>query len=92
MARACRISCGSQCILDYDGNQYHVVLENISHDGALLGINRQDLRYIATNDVCSLMLCDNPELCPPKYSCRVVRFSTNEEKIGIQFLEHTEEE
>jgi hypothetical protein len=85
--RSCnRISCGSQCIIDYDGNQYHVVLENISIDGALLSLVRSNLTNLDTNEICSLMLCDNPDLCPPKYPCRVVRFATGKDRIGVQFL------
>jgi len=85
--RAARISCGSQCILNYDGDDYHVILENISLDGALLRIDHSKLSHLGTNEFCTLMLCDNPDLCPPKYSCRVVRFAPHE-KVGVQFLEY----
>jgi hypothetical protein len=68
-----------------------VVLENISIDGALLKIDPNKLTHLETDELCSLMLCDNPELCPPKYSCRVVRFATDE-RIGVQFVEYDNED
>jgi hypothetical protein len=86
MARAHRVNCESKCLIDYKGSQYSVVLENISVNGAVVTPDRNMMFRPAINESCSLMLCNNPTLCPSKHPCRIVRYS-DDEKVGIQFLD-----
>ena len=79
-----RITCNSQCILNFHGSVYHVLLENISIEGALLNTNNELLNHLKRGDLCDLLLCNDPDLCPTKYSCKVVRFDS--EGIGVQFM------
>jgi hypothetical protein len=84
MARRSRIKCDSLCVLNCNGSSYSVILENLSLEGALLKTNNKLLNQLKPNDVCDLMLCNDPNVCPTKYSCKVVRFDS--EGIGVQFM------
>jgi hypothetical protein len=86
MARAHRVRCDTKCLLDYKGSQYPIVLENISLNGALITLDRSMMFHPNINESCSLMLCNNPKLCPSRHPCRIVRYS-DDEKVGIQFLD-----
>jgi len=87
MARAHRVHCQTRCVLDYKGSQYTVVLENISINGALITLDRNMMVHPEINESFSLVLCNNPALCPPKYPCRVVRYSDDDVTVGIEFLD-----
>ncbi len=80
-----RIKCDSQCILmDIDGSTYDAMLGDISLGGALVIMSDGVHSRLQVGDVCDLMLCNNPDSCPVKHSCRVIRMdSTN---MGVRFL------
>jgi c-di-GMP-binding flagellar brake protein YcgR len=86
MHRALRMSCGSHGTIKNKGILHKVVLENISLNGALLVVEHDKQSILDTNKIFQLALCDNPDLCPPMYACRVVRV-TEDGKVGIKFLE-----
>jgi hypothetical protein len=78
-----RVNCLSPCILKYEGINYHALLENLSLGGASVktGSEYPDNLYIgATVD---MMLCSNPDLCPTKYQCKVIRLGPSD--IGVNF-------
>jgi len=80
-----RTECESQCVLmDLDGNTYKALLENISLGGAMVTMSDGIPQSLKIGDVCDLLLCNDPELCPAKNTCRVVRHTTAH--IGVTFL------
>jgi c-di-GMP-binding flagellar brake protein YcgR len=80
-----RINGNSECILmELDGDTYEALLEDISLGGALIKVNNGVPKSLQIGDECNLMLCHNPDLCPSKLSCRVVRHDSD--CIGIRFL------
>ena len=84
MARRPRIECDSQCVLNCNGSSYSVMLEVLSLEGALLRTNSGLMNSVKPNDVCDLLLCNDPNICPTKYSCKIVRLDS--EGIGVQFM------
>jgi len=85
MGHSYRILCDAKCILNFDGFDYHGMIENVSLSGALLKLNDKMPIGMRPGDRCDLMLCDNSDYCPIKYSCKVIRIDS--EIIGVQFLE-----
>lgn len=86
MAKSTRIVCDAKCILNFDGFDSHGVIENISLSGALIKLDHKNQnRVLHPGDRCDMMLCNNPDLYPVKYTCKVTRVES--EIIGIQFLE-----
>lgn len=80
-----RIKCDSQCILmETDGSAYQALLEDISLGGALIKVSDGVPNKLQVGDVCNLMLCHNPDSCPVKHSCRVVRMDSV--NMGVRFL------
>ena len=91
MVRAYRANVNSRCILVYGGKQYPVTLENISSDGALLTIESVKLPKLKTNEICNVMLRNNPDLRSSKNTCRIVRFDVHRKHtVAVQFLEPLE--
>jgi len=84
MARNSRLNSNSSCLLNYNGINYKVSLENVSLDGALLKLNGITTINLKPNDLCDLTLGKAKDLYPTKYACKVVRFDT--ERVGVQFL------
>jgi hypothetical protein len=84
LSRRSRIPCKYQCVLNFHGSAYHVLLENLSLDGAFLKIDNYLLNSLKPDDLCDLLLCNDPNLCPIKYSCKVVRLDS--EGIGVTFM------
>ena len=80
-----RIVCAAKCILNFDGSDFHGVIENISLTGALIKLNNKIPDSIHPGDICYLLLCSDTDLYPVKYTCKVIRFDP--EIIGIEFLE-----
>jgi hypothetical protein len=79
-----RIKCDSQCILmDIDGSTYEAMLGDISLGGALVKISSVPGKF-QVGDVCDLMLCTDPDSCPVKHTCRVIR--TDSANMGVRFL------
>lgn len=79
-----RVSCDVKCIMNFEGFDYHGMIENISISGALIKLKNETPKNIHPGDMCGLMLCDNPDHCPIKYTCKVTRFDS--EIIGVRFF------
>ena len=80
-----RVDCDSESILmEIDGDTYDALLEDLSLGGALVRVNDGVPGSVQVGDVCNLMLCNNPDVCPIKHSCRVVRHDSV--KLGVRFL------
>jgi len=80
-----RYHCDAKCILIFEGFDYHGVIENVSLSGALIKLNDEIPTSMQPGDRCDLLLCSNPELCPVKYTCKVIRLDSA--IIGVQFIE-----
>ncbi|MFZ4859871.1 MAG: PilZ domain-containing protein [Desulfuromonadaceae bacterium] len=78
-----RVDCYSPCTLNFECNNYHAKLVNISIGGALISVEGDVLSKLHVGDECDLMLCDKPDLCLAKYSCKVI--SQNSSEIGVNF-------
>ena len=78
-----RVNSDSPCILSYEGVNYRALLENISLGGALVNVGSEQLRGLCIGASVDLMLCDNPDSCPTRYSCEVIRRGSSD--IGINF-------
>jgi c-di-GMP-binding flagellar brake protein YcgR len=78
-----RVDCYSRCTINYECNNYHAQLVNISLGGALISVDGDVLNKLHIGDMCDLMLCDKPDVCFSKYNCKVI--SQNASKIGISF-------
>jgi c-di-GMP-binding flagellar brake protein YcgR len=70
--------------MELDGNTFDVLLENLSIGGALVKVSDGVPQNLNVGDICSLMLCDNPDSCPVKHSCRVIRLDSV--NMGVRFL------
>lgn len=80
-----RVKDDSKCILmELDGSTYEALLEDISLGGALIKVSNGVPKSLNVGDKCNLMLCSNPDVCPSKLSCRVVRHDSV--NMGIRFL------
>lgn len=80
-----RIPCNSLCILNYQGTDYHGMIDNVSLSGALVRLHASVPPGIQSGDECCLMLCNDPGVCPVRYTCKVVRIDSN--YIGLEFVE-----
>lgn len=80
-----RIHCDKLCLLSYEGNKYHGVIENVSLTGTLIKIDDTIPIAISPGATCSLMIYSEPPECHAEYRCLVVRVDSN--RIGLQFLE-----
>lgn len=80
-----RIVCEAKCILNFDGFDFQGVIENISLSGALIKLNDKITNSIQPGDTCDMIFCNNPDLYPVKYTCKVIRLDSA--IIGIEFLE-----
>lgn len=78
-----RITCVSHCIFNYEGVNYHALLENLSLSGALLQTGDEHPCGLYIGTTVDLMLCNNPQVCPIKYSCKVIRLASS--TIGVNF-------
>jgi c-di-GMP-binding flagellar brake protein YcgR len=78
-----RVNCYSSCILNFASSDYHARLVNISLGGALISVEDDVLCKMHVGDRCDLILCDKPDLCYAKFSCKVI--SQNSSNIGITF-------
>lgn len=78
-----RVRCESPCILNYEGINYQALLDNISLGGALVKVSDMQPERLYIGAVVNLMLCSNPDLCPTKYTCKVIRLDSPD--IGIKF-------
>ena len=85
MGHGLRFHCDAKCILIFEGFDYHGVIENVSLSGALIKLDDKVPISIHPGNRCDLMLCGNPELCPLKYTCKVIRLDSA--IIGVQFIE-----
>jgi PilZ domain len=79
-----RVTCDSPCILNYDGFNYQALLDNISLNGALIKVGNEQLDGLFKGARVELLLCSNPDLCPTKYTCEVIRYASSD--IGVNFL------
>lgn len=70
--------------MELDVNTYEASLEDISLGGALINVSNGVPQNLKVGDICSLMLCGNPDSCPTKHSCRVIRLDSV--NMGIRFL------
>ena len=78
----------SECVVtDETGNTYGAMLLDISLGGALIKVKDGVLASMEVGDICRMMLCTNPDSCPIKRTCRVVRFDSV--SMGVQFLTDT---
>ena len=83
--RNLRVDCYSPCTLNFECNNYHAILVNISLGGALISVDGDVLLgKLNIGDRCALMLCDKPDLSLVKYSCKVI--SRNYSRFGVNFL------
>ena len=78
-----RVDCYSPCTLNVGCSHYRAILVNISLGGALISAEGDVLGKLHIGDKFDLMLCENPDLCLAKYSCKVI--SQNSSKIGVKF-------
>jgi hypothetical protein len=72
------------CVLNFSGDEYHVLLENLSIEGALIKTTDKSLNRLKPNDIFELTLSNNPSICPIIYDCKVVRCDSD--GIAIQFI------
>jgi c-di-GMP-binding flagellar brake protein YcgR len=80
-----RFDCDSECIqMEIHGDTYDVLLEDLSLGGALVKVSNGVPNSLQVGDMCNLMLCRNPDSCPLKHSCRVVRHDSV--SMGVRFL------
>lgn len=79
-----RVNCDSACVIDYKGTSHQALLENLSLGGALIKVGNDLQLNLQIGDLCGLMLCSNPDMCPTKYSCMVTRIDSAD--VGIFFL------
>ena len=79
-----RVDCYSPCTLNFECNNYHAKLVNISLGGALISVDGNVLCELRIGDECNLIFCDKPDLCLVKYSCKVI--SQNSSRIGVNFM------
>ncbi|MFZ4855731.1 MAG: PilZ domain-containing protein [Desulfuromonadaceae bacterium] len=82
--RNLRVDCYSPCTLNFECNNYRAILVNISLGGALISVEGEVSGKLHIGDRCDLMLCDKPDVCLAKYSCKVIR--QNSSRIGVNFL------
>ena len=80
-----RVVCSDKCLLVYKGKNYPCIIENISVSGALLLCNGSFPKLVKSGEICGMMLCNDPILCPSEYRSKVARF--NATNIALQFLE-----
>jgi len=80
-----RILCDSLCVLNFQGNNYQGMIDNVSLSGALVRLQSSQPPGIKPGDECGLMLCSDPGVCPVRYTCKVVRIDSN--YIGLEFIE-----
>ena len=78
-----RVDCYSPCLLKYEDNSYHAKLVNISLGGALISVDDDVLDVLHVGDDCDLILCDKPDVCLAKYTCKVI--TQNATRIGVNF-------
>lgn len=79
-----RIICDALCLVEYKGVTYRAIIQNLSLSGALIRFESA-IPAAAVGDECGLLLCSDPDLCPIRYICRVVR--RDQDQIGIEFIE-----
>ncbi|HEY3307761.1 MAG TPA: PilZ domain-containing protein [Desulfuromonadaceae bacterium] len=79
-----RILCEALCVFVYKEKSYQGIIQNISLSGALIKLN-EVIPYVSPGDECGLMLCSDPDVCPVKYICRVIRCDADH--VGVQFKE-----
>jgi hypothetical protein len=80
-----RVACADKCLLVCNGQHYPCKLENISVSGVLLNITSTVLTSIKPGDMCGLIMCSDPMLCPGEYRSKVARLDAS--RIALQFLE-----
>lgn len=78
-----RTNIESRCLMDCSGKYFKVELKNLSLGGALVKLTGE-YNELVVGEVCDLMLCNDPAMCPTKYSGRVVRIESHNE-VGLQF-------
>jgi len=81
-----RIECESKCLLYYAKSKYYGVIKNISLSGASVKLENRHPVSIQSGEVCSLILCADPETCFCKYTSKVTRVSHS--GVGLEFLEN----
>lgn len=80
-----KIECDSKCVLTHGGIDYQGIIGDISLGGALLRLDDSSPEALSPGSVCVLMLCSNPNVCPVKYTCKVIR--RDAAITAVQFLE-----
>jgi len=80
-----RVTCDDKCLLVCNGQHYPCKLENISVSGVLLNSTGASLASIKPGDLCGLIMCSDPNLCPGEYRSTVARLDAS--KIALQFLD-----
>lgn len=78
-----RLGCGDKCVLEYNGNRAECILIDISITGVLVSCVGDFVELIQPGEVCGILLCGDPLVCPSEIVCRVVR--RDSDKIGLQF-------
>ena len=85
-----RATCNTKCILYHDGSKYIGTLENVSIGGALISNCNVTPGEMHAGNMCSLVICNNIELCPAGHSSMVVRL--NSSGVGLQFISRSNAE
>lgn len=80
-----RVNCADKCLLVYNGKKYPCILENISMSGALLLCTDPFPKTMNPGEICGILLCSDPALCPSEYRSKVARYEAS--KIALQFIE-----
>lgn len=83
--RGLRVACGDKCLLVCNGQHYPCKLENISVSGVLVNSTGSPLSSIKPGDLCGLIMCSDPKLCPGEYRSTVTRLDAS--RVALQFLD-----
>lgn len=78
-----RLECGDKCMLEYGGKRAECVLIDISISGVLVSCSDDFVKQIHPGEVCGILLCGDPQICPSDIVCKVVRRESD--KVGLQF-------
>lgn len=77
-----RVNCVDKCMLNLPTGIMSCRLDNISISGAYVCCDNL-LPAVQEGDECSLNLCNDPQVCPTAYGCKVVRIT--EAGVGLRF-------
>lgn len=81
-----RIRCAEKCLLYYADSRYSGAIMNISITGVLVKLNDFSPVNVATGDICSLILSNDPATSFCRYKGKITR--VNSYGLGVEILEH----